>query len=105
MDDHRECGKMVKYTSKTVKELTLAYAISIHKSQGNGYKNVLILIPQYYNPAFFNRNMLYTAVTRAKSCVYIMGGCFDRIIQTKTRERNTRLSARLRRDKGDKLFP
>ena len=53
-------------------ELELAYAITIHKSQGSEYPAVVIPILTGPRP-LMNRNLLYTAVTRAKSCVTIVG--------------------------------
>lgn len=86
----------IKYSNEMAQtQLTLAYSISIHKSQGNGYKYVIILIPQFYSAEFFNRNMLYTAITRAKTCVYLIGGSPDSAIHAVQRPRLTRLSQRL----------
>ena len=87
----------VKYRGSEIREqLTLAYVISIHKSQGNGYDNVVILLPQTYNGNFFNRNMIYTAVTRAKKKLFMFGGSITTAVRTVARCRNTRLAARLK---------
>jgi exodeoxyribonuclease V alpha subunit len=65
-------GKMVEYKFNQLDELELAYAITIHKSQGSEYPAVVI--PLLNGPKMLmNRNLLYTAVTRAKSCVTIVG--------------------------------
>jgi exodeoxyribonuclease V alpha subunit len=69
---------MVDYTFSQLEELELAYAITIHKSQGSEYPAVIL--PVLDGPRLlFNRNLLYTAVTRAKSCVTIVGS--EKIIQ------------------------
>lgn len=65
-------GKKVVYTYKQMEELELAYAITVHKSQGSEYPAVVIPIAGMPLP-LLNRNVLYTAVTRAKSCVTILG--------------------------------
>lgn len=65
-------GRMVEYSFAQLDELVLAYAITIHKSQGSEYPAVVI--PLLTGPRLlFNRNVLYTAVTRAKKCVTIIG--------------------------------
>lgn len=65
-------GRMVEYPFSGLDELVLAYAITIHKSQGSEYPAVVI--PLLTGPRLlFNRNVLYTAVTRAKKCVTIVG--------------------------------
>lgn len=67
-DDNKE----VKYAFSALDELELAYAITIHKAQGSEYPAVVI--PILDGPrVLFNRNLLYTAVTRAKKCVTIVG--------------------------------
>lgn len=67
-----EEGKMVAYTFSILDELEHAYAITIHKSQGSEYPAVVM--PILSGPRMlFNRNLLYTAVTRAKKCVTIVG--------------------------------
>lgn len=67
-----EEGKVVKYTFKQTEELELAYAVTIHKSQGSEYPAVII--PVLNGPKMLmTRNLLYTAVTRAKKCVCIVG--------------------------------
>ena len=72
-------GKMVEYPFKLLEELELAYAITIHKSQGSEYPAVVI--PLFQGPRMLmNRNLLYTAVTRAKKCVTLVGN--DEIFYT-----------------------
>ncbi|NLP16419.1 MAG: ATP-dependent RecD-like DNA helicase [Clostridiales bacterium] len=67
-DDNR----LVDYSFSQLDELELAYAVTIHKSQGSEYP--AIILPILDGPRLlFNRNLLYTAVTRAKSCVVIVG--------------------------------
>ena len=67
-----EDGKMVEYSFTNMDELSLAYAVTIHKSQGSEY-DVVILPLLNSNPLLFTRNLLYTAVTRAKKLVVIIG--------------------------------
>ena len=65
-------GKRVEYSFKQLEELELAYAITIHKSQGSEYPAVII--PMYNGPRMLmTRNLIYTAVTRARSCVCLVG--------------------------------
>ena len=65
-------GKMVEYSFKQLEELELAYAITIHKSQGSEYPAVVI--PVHSGPRMLmTRNLIYTAVTRAKKCVCLVG--------------------------------
>ena len=65
-------GRRVVYPFSELDELELAYAITIHKSQGSEYPAVIL--PLLGGPKMLlNRNLLYTAVTRAKSCVIILG--------------------------------
>ena len=72
-------GRMVEYSFKILEELELAYAITIHKSQGSEYPAVVI--PLFQGPRMLlNRNLLYTAVTRAKKCVTLVGD--DNVFQT-----------------------
>jgi exodeoxyribonuclease V alpha subunit len=71
-------GKRVNYRFEELDELELAYAITIHKSQGSEYPAVVI--PLLGVPGLLTyRNLLYTAVTRAKKCVTILGS--DAIVE------------------------
>ena len=64
--------RMVEYPFKELDQLDLAYAITIHKSQGSEYPAVII--PLLTGPRMLmNRNLLYTAVTRARKCVTMVG--------------------------------
>ena len=64
--------RRVTYPFTLLEELELSYAITIHKSQGSEYPAVVM--PLLGGPRLlFNRNLLYTAITRAKSCVTILG--------------------------------
>ena len=65
-------GKMVDYSFRQLEELELAYAITIHKSQGSEYPAVVV--PVHSGPRMLmTRNLIYTAVTRARSCVCLVG--------------------------------
>ena len=65
-------GKRVEYSFKQLEELELAYAITIHKSQGSEYPAVII--PMHSGPRMLmTRNLIYTAVTRARTCVCLVG--------------------------------
>lgn len=67
-----EDGRMVNYEFSQLEELELAYAITVHKSQGSEYPAVII--PMAQGPRMLmNRNILYTAVTRARKCVCLVG--------------------------------
>ena len=76
-DDNR----YVEYSFKDLEQLELAYAITIHKAQGSEYPAVLI--PVMPGPRMLmSRNLLYTAVTRARKCVTLVGiaSVFDQMI-------------------------
>lgn len=81
-------GKMVEYSFKNLEELELAYAVTIHKSQGSEYPAVVI--PLLTGPKMLmNRNLLYTAVTRAKKCVTIVGdeNTFDMMVENNSEQK------------------
>lgn len=89
--------KVVEYPFKLMEELELAYAITIHKSQGSEYPAVVI--PLLSGPRMLmNRNLLYTAVTRARKCVTLVGNekCFFEMVQNVTEQtRYSGLKARI----------
>ena len=65
-------ARMAEYSLKGLEELELAYAVTIHKSQGSEYPAAVI--PLLGGPKLLmNRNLLYTAVTRARKCVTLVG--------------------------------
>ena len=90
-------GRKVKYPNELLDELELAYAITVHKSQGSEYPAVII--PLLPGPRLlYNRNLLYTAVTRAKKCLTIVGSetTFQDMIQNKNEQnRYTSLAERI----------
>lgn len=91
-----EC-RYVEYTFKQLEELELAYAVTIHKSQGSEYPAVILLLlggPKM----LMSRNLLYTAVTRAKRCVTVVGSevTFQAMIHNKQeKSRYTSLGQRI----------
>lgn len=92
-----EEGRFVDYTFKQLDELELAYATTIHKAQGSEYPAVVI--PLLGGPKMLmTRNLLYTAVTRARKCVVLTGSAdtFQAMIDNQTEEnRYTTLSQRI----------
>ena len=76
-------GNIVTYLNGDFDKFTLAYAISIHKSQGSEYDNVVIVLAKSFTRMFYNK-LIYTAVTRAKSSLIIIGELesFNKSIQT-----------------------
>lgn len=69
-----DCGEEAVYAYGDLKELDLAYAITVHASQGSEYENVVLCITRgSTNPEFLNRNLLYTAATRAVKILVLMG--------------------------------
>ena len=69
-------------------EIDLAYAITIHKSQGSDYNNILVVLPNRIGHPLLNRQIIYTAITRTKGNTYILAnqellqkGCDNRLIR------------------------
>ncbi|MDC7289798.1 ATP-dependent RecD-like DNA helicase [Blautia schinkii] len=93
-----EDGRYAEYSFKQLDELELAYAITIHKSQGSEYPAVIL--PLLSGPRMLlNRNLLYTAVTRARKCVTVVGSeeTFAEMIRNeKQQQRYSSLDLRIR---------
>ena len=88
----------MEYEFRQTDELELAYAITIHKAQGSEYPAVIIPLLQGPRQLYY-RNLLYTAVTRARKCVTVIGSesVFQEMIQnTNQQNRNTSLAERIR---------
>ncbi len=66
----------------TKSEIDLAYAITIHKSQGSDYKNILVVLPTEKGHPLLNRQIVYTAITRTKGNTYILSS-HERLIESK----------------------
>jgi len=65
-------GRLVSYDFPELNELTLAYAITIHKSQGSEYPVIIVpIMGQHF--ALLNRSLLYTALTRGKKLAVLIG--------------------------------
>jgi exodeoxyribonuclease V alpha subunit len=65
-------------------EIDLAYAITIHKSQGSDYKNILVILPNVKGHPLLNRQIIYTAITRTKGNTYILSNN-ERLNESKDR--------------------
>ncbi len=93
-------GDFVTYAQGEVEDLQLAYAMSVHKSQGSEYPCVLLLMVQSHY-IMLQRNLLYTAVTRAKDKVMIVGNknaVRTAVENDKTKKRYSLLAERLQED-------
>ena len=93
-----EDGRRAEYSFKQLEEPELAYAVTIHKSQGSEYPAVIL--PLLSGPRMLmNRNLLYTAVTRARKCVTVVGSenTFAEMIRNeKQQQRYSSLDRRIR---------
>ncbi len=90
----------IEYERGEVAQLELAYALTVHKSQGSEYPAVVLAIHSSHY-IMLRRNLLYTALTRAERMAILVGdsrGLWRAIRTAPARERNTRLAARLRGD-------
>ncbi|HYH03696.1 MAG TPA: ATP-binding domain-containing protein, partial [Bacillota bacterium] len=90
--------RLVEYQTEELDQLTLSYAISVHKSQGNEYPVVIVPVTTQHF-LMLQRNLIYTAVTRAKKMVVLIGMKRAIAIAVKNNridERNSLLSQRLR---------
>ena len=103
-DDNQLCGirfdgksDVLWYYPEEMQNITLAYSITIHKSQGSEFKSVIIpMMKSFY--IMLKRNLLYKAVTRAKSKVILVGqraAVFMAVNKTETDKRNTQLGRRI----------
>lgn len=100
-------GRPVEYRAADLDELTLAYATTIHKAQGSEYPAVIALLHrQHY--MMLQRNLLYTAITRGKKLVLVIGSpwAVKQAIETNVvRARRTSLAERMRGDAGGAAAP
>ncbi len=96
-------NRRVRYEGRDMEELTLAYAVSVHKSQGSEFPAVIIpVITQHY--MLLQRNLIYTAVTRGKKLVVLIGtkkALGMAVKNTNTRKRLTMLRHRLAAHNND----
>ena len=98
-----EDGRIARYVKSDLGEITLSYAITIHKSQGSEFDVVIIPVVSG-PPMLLTRNLLYTAVTRAKKMVVLVGtkSCIARMVHNNfTKVRYTMLKYFLETD-GEK---
>ncbi len=98
--------KVVRYDFTQLDELELSYAVTIHKSQGSEYKAVII--PIYFGPEMLlNRNLIYTAITRAKELAVLVGipeVLYKMIDNNKQVDRFTQLKKRIKEMKEVALY-
>jgi exodeoxyribonuclease V alpha subunit len=91
-------GRSVRYDRREIDELELAYACSIHKSQGSEYPCVVLVLHTQHH-VMLQRNLLYTGLTRGRALVVLVGSrrAVARAVGNYApRRRNTRLADRLR---------
>ena len=102
-DDHEDRllvdfdGKELFYPKKNLNQLSLAYATTVHKAQGNEFKLVIVALTTRFG-LMLNRNLLYTGITRAKEALILVGEyeAFSRAAQTAVAFRATFLKERLK---------
>ena len=92
-------GRPVSYSSADLFELQLAYAVTVHKSQGSEFPCVIIPMHNSHY-VMLQRNLLYTAITRGKKLVIVIGqakAVSRAMANDKVMDRNTMLAERLRK--------
>lgn len=90
---------LICVSGKNLNDMTLAYAITIHKSQGSEANNILILLPDTYTK-FLNRNMLFTGITRTKKyvkIVYVNNALFESVMNETMDKRKTGLVEKIKK--------
>ncbi len=98
--------RTVRYTAKELEQLTLAYAITVHKSQGSEYPAVIVPMSTAHWP-LLQRNLLYTAMTRGRRIVVVVGSmrALERAVgNAHVARRHGLLARRLRADDAPSLF-
>lgn len=91
--------KLVAYDFSNADEIDMAYALTVHKSQGCEFP-VVVIPTSVFIPALTTRNLLYTAITRAKEAVVLVGRsrvCFAMVDNNSVEDRNSGLGIRLRK--------
>ena len=87
-----EDDRVAVYSAEDIDQLSLSYCISVHKSQGSEFKAVVLVVSRY-NPMVLSKNLFYTAVTRAKDLVVIVGNKDSVARMSKNRYTEKRLTA------------
>lgn len=93
-------NRMIKLDEEAIKNIALAYSLTIHKSQGSEYASVLLPFHHYYPDGMMTRNLLYTAVTRAKKELSVVGDTgvmYKAIDNVIVLQRNTALAEKIQR--------
>lgn len=85
--------KLAHYTFDMLGELELAYAMTVHKSQGSEFDAVIVALPVGIGRRLLTRNILYTAITRAKKLLVLVGDSDVTETMVHTNTRNRRYSA------------
>ncbi|MBR5090842.1 MAG: ATP-dependent RecD-like DNA helicase, partial [Ruminiclostridium sp.] len=98
-------GRMAVYTNDMLGKLDLAYAVTIHKSQGSEYKAVIMPLNLYSNNLLF-RNLLYTGVTRAKEILIIVGSreAVERMVQNDKKTNRYSCIRAMLKENGDDVY-
>ena len=95
--------KLATYTFDMLNELELAYAMTVHKAQGSEFDAVVVALSNGTSPRLLTRPILYTAITRARRLLVIVGsdGVIETMVNTNIRNRRySALRARLRREES-----
>ena len=93
-------NRLVKLDEEAIKDIALAYSLTIHKSQGSEYASVILPLHYYYPDGMMTRNLLYTAVTRAKKELTVVGDTgvmYKAIDNVIVLQRNTALAEKIKK--------
>src|SRR5439155_24219083 len=95
-------GRLVEYAPADLLDLEHAYCLTVHRAQGSEWPGVIVLVSSSFGP-MLSRNLLYTALTRARQAAVIIGdeaAIARAVAETRDRERRTGLATLLRTDVG-----